>query len=119
MACVMLGSPVASTATVRATKVATRDLRVRCIVIKLPCLLSAERDGKSKSTKGVCRSQYLTVSAHLDGCRTIRIRTTTSMRDLALYHFAWISCKSPRAFSVSNRDRTQDTLAWGLMSRVD
>jgi hypothetical protein len=64
-------------------------------VIKPSCLLSSERDGKSKSTKAVCWSQYLTVSAHLDSCRTITFRAAASMHDLALYHFAWISCKNP------------------------
>jgi hypothetical protein len=110
----MLGSSAASTARITAKRAATVDLRVRCIVIRLLCLLSAERDGKNKSTKGVCRSQYLIVSAHLNGCRTIRIRTAISMHDLALYHFAWISCKDPRTFctvDISHRYRTEDMSA--------
>jgi hypothetical protein len=45
---VVLRSSAASTATVRAARVASRDLTVRSIVTKLPWLLSAERDGKSK-----------------------------------------------------------------------
>jgi hypothetical protein len=111
----MPGSSAASTARITATSAFTVEWRVRCIVIKLPCLLSAEREGKSKSTKGVCRSQYLTDSTHLDGCRVIRIRTTTSTHDLTLCHFAWISCKDPRAFyytvDISHQYRTEDISA--------
>jgi hypothetical protein len=110
----MLGSSAASTPTVEATRVTSIDLRRRCIVIKPPCLLSAERDGKSKSAKGECRSEYLTVSTHLDSCRTITFRAAASMHDLALYHFAWISCKNSRAFctvDISHQYRIENISA--------
>jgi hypothetical protein len=45
----MLGSSAASATAAEATSMANRDLRVRCIVIKLSCLVSAKRNGTSKS----------------------------------------------------------------------
>ena len=60
---VMLGSSAifaVALVIVKMTQVASRDLRLRCIVTRLPCLMFAERYMKGRpQTEGLLRSQYL------------------------------------------------------------